>query len=246
MFTEGIESILSIQDKIPKGYRFFGEYLNKPKHNVLKYNRVPDKNVILWDVFDNYRMSHCLWAPDMKEFIRNMGLEIVPILYKGNPPIDLEASFNLFSPFLSSESCLGGQKVEGIVVKTIGQTRYLGKFVNSSFKEVHCKRKSNELQSIRREGILPSLIRELKTESRWVKAVQHLRENGSLNGDLSDIKNICKEIGGDVKCEEGDYIKRQLFKWAWPEISKGILKGVPEWYKESLSLIHISEPTRPY
>lgn len=34
--------------------------------------------------------------------------------------------------------------------------------------------------------------------------------------------------------KEKEWIKEQLFEYFWKEISRGITKGLPEWYKEQL------------
>ena len=47
MFKEGVDYIWSIQERIPEGMAFYCEYLKKPKHNVLAYDRVPKNNLIL-------------------------------------------------------------------------------------------------------------------------------------------------------------------------------------------------------
>jgi len=39
MFKLGVEYVKSIEDKIPDNTTFYGEYLQKPKHNTLAYDR---------------------------------------------------------------------------------------------------------------------------------------------------------------------------------------------------------------
>ena len=48
MFKLGVEYVRSIEDKIPDNHTFYGEYLQKPKHNTLAYDRVPKNNISLF------------------------------------------------------------------------------------------------------------------------------------------------------------------------------------------------------
>jgi hypothetical protein len=43
-----------------------------------------------------------------------------------------------------------------------------------------------------------------------------------------------KEVSSDVLKECKDEILEQLFAYAWPKISKGITRGLPEWYKSQI------------
>ena len=73
-----------------------------------------------------------------------------------------------------------------------------------------------------------------RTEARWNKAVQHLRDNGELENAPRDIGVLIKEVHRDIQEEEMDEIK----KFLWDELGKDLLRkstaGFPEWYKEKL------------
>jgi len=43
MFKEGMDYLISIEDRIPENLIFYTEYLQKPRHNTVKYNRIPSK-----------------------------------------------------------------------------------------------------------------------------------------------------------------------------------------------------------
>lgn len=47
MFKEAVEYVLSIEDKLAEGNFYYAEYLQKPKHNNLKYGRIPNNHLIL-------------------------------------------------------------------------------------------------------------------------------------------------------------------------------------------------------
>lgn len=42
MFARAIETVMSLKDDLRPGYVYRAEYLAKPKHNTLKYGRVPE------------------------------------------------------------------------------------------------------------------------------------------------------------------------------------------------------------
>ena len=50
LFERAAEQIAKRADKLPVGYTFRGEYLNKPKHNCLVYDRTPIDNIVIFDV----------------------------------------------------------------------------------------------------------------------------------------------------------------------------------------------------
>ena len=50
MFKTGVEQIKSIQHLLTPNWIYRGEYLSKPKHNTLCYDRVPEKNIIIYDI----------------------------------------------------------------------------------------------------------------------------------------------------------------------------------------------------
>ena len=73
-----------------------------------------------------------------------------------------------------------------------------------------------------------------KTPARWQKSVQHLKEAGQLEDSPRDIGKILKEISTDVLKECEQEIKEELFRAAWPKISRIIIAGFPEFYKSEL------------
>src|SRR3990172_7407672 len=48
MFKPGVQWVLDNQDRLNVGWTYRGEYLCKPKHNALAYDRVPNNNIILF------------------------------------------------------------------------------------------------------------------------------------------------------------------------------------------------------
>ena len=159
-------------------------------------------------------------------------LEVVPRLHEG-----MVTDIAMFRALLDTVSCLGGQKIEGAVIKNylrygLDKKVLMGKFVSEAFKEVHAAewKKANPASG----DVIESLIRQYKTPARWAKAVQHLQEAGQLEDSPRDIGLLMKEVPPDVEKECAQEIKAALYTWAWPKIRRGIIAGLPEWYKERL------------
>lgn len=204
---------------------------SKPKHNTLVYSRVPVGNIIIYDIMT---APETYLAPaEKEEECKRIGLECVPLLYEGK--ID---SFEMFKEFLERESILGGTKIEGIVIKnyelfTQSKKCMMGKYVSEAFKEVHDKdwKKRNP----HGKDLVFMLTEKYRTEARWQKAIQHLREAGTLESSPRDIGALIREVPADVLKECEGEIRDALFKHFWPQISRGITRGLPEWYREQLA-----------
>lgn len=228
MFARAIETIKELATKLTPGWTYRGEYLNKPKHNVLAYTRVPNKHIIIFDI-DKGEEDYLV--PEYKKIkAEELGLETVPLLYSG-VLMDLEPVQKL----LTTQSILGGQVVEGVVIKNyhrfgIDKKVLLGKVVREDFKEQH----KREWGSGDNESILVRIIKKYKSEARWAKAVQHLREQGQLKEEPSDIGPLLKEIPRDLYEEEKAEILDMLWSWAEPHIRRGVAARLPDWYKARL------------
>jgi len=227
MFDSGINYIKSIKSILPNDVVFYGEYFLRPKHNVLKYNRVPKNNIILFGCALHPQMDFI----DMYTF--DMGLEYVPVLEEGK----FTPTQAFYDNLTSKESILGGG-IEGIVIKNYKKVVtykdkciapiMIGKYVLDKFKEVH------KVDWKQGENRFEKYFDSFKTTARWEKAVQHLKEKGELINDPKDIGLLIKEVQADVFKEEEDDIKQFLFNGYKNQISKAIIRGLPEWYKEKL------------
>lgn len=230
MFKQAVSFVDSIAGKLTPGWTYRGEYLVKPKHNTLVYDRIPTNHIILFDISPTYETY--LSYEDKQREAERIGLEVVPKMMYG-----MIETVEHFRSLLETTSCLGGQKIEGVVIKNyarfgVDKKVLLGKFVSEAFKEVHNRewKASNPTQN----DVIQKLIESLKTPARWNKAVQHLTERGELEVSPKDISKLMKEIPLDVEKEEQEYIKTKLYEWAWPQIKRGVIAGVPEWYKDQL------------
>lgn len=230
MFTCAVNNVKEIFGSLKLGWTYRGEYLSKPKHNTLVYSRVPKRNIIIFDINTNEE-EYLSYSEKDKECER-LGLEIVPKIFEGvisDPQTILE--------FLKRESVLGGQNIEGVVIKNysmFGQDKkvLMAKYVSEAFKEIHGGewRKENPCST----DILTELVGMLRTPARWAKAVQHLKEQGKLEGSPKDIGFLIREAQVDILKECESDIKEKLFVWSKDKIIRGAVAGLAEWYKEYL------------
>lgn len=231
MFAAGVKAVKDLADRLTKGWTYRGEYLAKPRHNALNYSRVPAHHTIIFDINDGEE-SYLDYDAKRAECER-IGLECVPLLFSGIPTMDT------IRGLLVKESVLGGQPIEGVVIKPAAYGLYgadkkvlLGKFVSESCKEVHAGawREANPTKS----DILDRLTLAYRTPARWQKAVLHLAEQGQITDSPRDIGPLLKEVGEDVERECESEIKQILWDYAWPQLRRRIIHGLPEWYKELL------------
>lgn len=231
LFAEACSVVRSIEEKLNPNYTYRCEYLQKPKHNVLAYDRIPTNHLMLFDV-EMPGQNYLTPSQRMKE-AEHLGIEAVPIIASNIEISSVEQLVDM----LDLVSILGGQNIEGVVVKnykrfTNGGHVMKGKYVSEKFKEVNRAnwRDANPTQT----DIKLRIGQDLRTEARWMKAVQHLRERGELVNDPKDIGPLIKELQEDTIEECGRYIKDRLLSWALKDITRVIVRGFPEWYKEQL------------
>lgn len=228
MFTEAVEVARSLP--LTEGWTYRAEYLKKPKHNALAYDRVPEKHLIVFDINTGHE-EYMSYAEKSAECAR-LGLEVVPLVFEG-----VIENVEHFRSMIDRVSALGGQKVEGVVVKNykrFGPDKkvLLGKFVSEAFKEVHAS--EWKIANPTRTDVVEALIHTLRTPARWNKAVQHLREVGKIDDSPRDIGLLMKEAQADIQKECADLIAKKLVEWAMPQVMRGCIRGLPEWYKDEL------------
>lgn len=230
MFRLGVEYVKSIKDQLTEGAFYYGEYLEKPKHNVLAYDRVPRNNIALFGV---------KMAGEFRpyEFIAHeaerLHVEVVPLIYKG------KSSPEQVLELVEGISFLGGQEREGVVVKAYKEWEYMrfyftvmaGKYVTEKFKEVH---RSDWKKNNTGKGKFEAMAEQYSTPARYRKAVQHLKERGELEGSPRDIGKLMKEVKDDITTEEKENIKTQLWAIFGEDVLRTAAKRLPEWYKEEL------------
>ncbi len=232
MFGKAVQTIQGLfkSQKLVEGWTYRGEFLGKPKHNTLDYDRVPKDFIILFDI----DMGNQDYVNNLSFYAFNLGLEAAPIYWTLR---NLRPSQELIDQWMLRPSILGGP-IEGIVMKNyaqLGQDKKvaMAKYVSTAFKERH-----GESWKLRHPGpkdVVLSIIDDLRTDARWKKAVQHLQEAGQLTGTPKDIGALMKEVQNDVRQEVEEEIKNRLFDTYWKQITRGITAGLPEWYKDQLA-----------
>lgn len=232
LFKPAVEHILSIEDRLVEGVFYYGETLYRPKHNVLAYERVPRNHIALFAI--RYEDgSFCNdWAL-LKTVADDFEIDVVPLIYQGK----FEA--NDISGLLNRASLLGNTLIEGVVVKNYSRDYMLGgahiplmagKFVSEKFKEKH----NSARPKFTGKGKWELYCEGYRTEARWKKAVQHLREAGNLLGDPKDIGSLIKEVQQDIVVEHLDEIKEYLWNNFKGDLLRKAIAGLPEWYKNEL------------
>jgi hypothetical protein len=233
MFQKAADTVKALAPYLQPGWTYRAEYLARPGHNTLVYDRVPKQNLIIFDVSTG---EEDYLGPDEKAAeAARLGLESVPVLARGGST--LESLRNIID---ETVSVLGGQKIEGIVVKQLGpdylygqdHKMLIGKFVSERFKEAHVGawKEKNPMSG----DILIQLGKKYCTEARWAKAVQHLREAGQLEDSPRDIGKLLIEVQKDMGKEEQEAIQRDRWRWAHPHITRAATRGFAEWYKNEL------------
>ena len=234
LFKKAVETVKKLCEagRLVPNWTYRGEVLSKPKHNTLYYERTPIDNIIIFDVNPGHEAY--LGIEARKKAADDLGLETVPVLFVG----DVSEAAQL-RKYFETISVLGGQKVEGVVVKPLNRDYFgedhkllMGKFVSEEFKEAHVNEwgKSNP----GRKDVLQLLIAGLTTQARWQKAVIHLKEKELIKDTPADIGLLVKEVQADILKEETQTIKDALFKAFRDEILRGTIRGLPEWYKNTL------------
>ena len=234
LFRGALDTALRLFDEgvLVEGWTYRGEALMRPKHNTLEYGRAPTGNVILFDV-DTGLEDRVADPTGLAGIAERLGLEVVPTLHVG--PVE---TADALLAFLDRDSCLGGCKVEGVVVKNYARfgkdaKMLMGKHVSEAFKEKHGKDWKDRNPT--RADIVEQIKDTYRSEARWQKAVQHMAEVGALEHTPRDIGKLMKEVPEDVAAECKDEIMDALWRHFWPQIRRGITAGLPEWYKAKLA-----------
>ncbi len=232
MFAEGVATAKRLMPLLNAGWTYRGEYLKRPRHNGLAYDRIPEQHVILFDINSGHEVY--LSQEEKRAEAARLGLECVPLLHVGTI-----ADINEFRSYLKRESILGGQPIEGVVVKPSGYDLFgpdkkvlMGKFVSEAFKEVQSKMWKADNPTAK--DVISMLGDAYTTQARWMKAVQHLRESGRIEDSPRDISLLMAEVPNDVRRECEHEMRDRLFEHAWPHLRRLLVRGLPDWYKDQL------------
>lgn len=233
MFKEAVDYIESIQDRIPDNTIFHAEYLQTPHHNSLTYEKIPKNHLSLFSVSNSTEkfFRHI----DIVGWANILDIDAIPLVYKGT----IKKTDEILE-LIGSPSYLGKCNMEGVVVKNYNKPFLLGgqpipvmcgKYVSEQFKEVHRAGWTGEHTG---RGKWETFKDSYKTEARWMKAIQFLRDSGELTETPKDIGKLISRTMQDIEEEEKETIKNFL----WQEFGKDVLRssvhGLPEFYKMHL------------
>lgn len=234
LFNVAHQQVLDISNRLLPNTLYYGEYLKTPKHNVLKYDRVPERNIALFGAYEyetgRFKDYNALCIEAV-----GLGMDVVPILFQGRVN-----SIEQIEYLLEKDSFLGGAKIEGFVVKNYLQHPIVGgaplplaagKFVSEKFKEVHKATWKGEHTP---KGNWDSYVRGYRTEARWNKSIQHALESGTLLNGPQDIGPLIRAINKDIEEECKEEIKEKLWELFRADLLRTATQGFPEWYKEQL------------
>ena len=77
-----MNSLKRLLTKLPDNITLYGEWLSKPKHNVLAYDRTPKNGIALFGVYNPETQEH--YGMDIiSEWAEQLGVDTVPLLFKG-------------------------------------------------------------------------------------------------------------------------------------------------------------------
>lgn len=229
MFKATVEFALSVAAKIMPGTFIYGESVTAPRHNTLTYGRVPLGSFMIFGVKanDTWESRHLA----LVALAADLGCEAVPLLHQGT--VD---SLEKLNELLALDSVLGGEKIEGVVIKNFSQLaasaysrECFAKLVREGFKE------RNAVNFPKKKDTMSDFIEQFRSESRWNKVIQHMREDGQLEGSPRDIGKLIVAVQEDLIREEEQFIRKALFDMFRKQIAGTAIKGLPEYYKNKLA-----------
>lgn len=226
LFGPAVAHIKSLPlERLFENVIYCGETLAKAKHNLIAYDRLPKGHVVLFDAYNLDRDQYFARGP-LESLAHNIGVDIVAELFRGeSDPLQLEE-------LLNGSSQLGGI-LEGVVVKNYHKNIF-GKIVAPQFREIKGLPPKPRKKQDGFAGLCETFANRFGGEARKHKAVQHLREAGTLVGANDDIGPLIKELMKDVEEECREEISNELWAVAWPLICKKLGPSMAQWYKEKL------------
>ncbi len=214
----------------------FCEFLNKEKHNVLIYGRVPLNNLYLFGAIADGKH---LKTEDLIELAKDLEIE-PPFVLASEKTIESQSDIE---EYLTLQSGLGGTIVEGMVIKNYGLSYpplltstqaffgypLAGKLVRDDFKERLNKTWNRKKQ---REDPLTKVTAEFLTSTRFRKTIQHLEEDGKCEYEMRMLKDLIPEFYNDLLDEEKDEIVKIAMVNFWAQLRrKSDAFVVGEWKK---------------
>ena len=241
-FKPAIEHVQKYQDLINPDTMYYGEVVTSKKHNTLAYESLPRGYIALFAA-GNFDFSEVVNNhEDLQRIAEQFGIDCTPLLFAGN------TNREAVNQMLGQKSFLGGANIEGVVVKRYGtyslrdETIPLrsAKIVSAEFQEKHTGRRSVREKG---EDRWQAYLEDFRTEARWRKAVEHLRDSGELDGCASDIGPLLREVHHDIDEEYKDEIMEKLWQLHKKDVYQTATRGFAVWYKDYLLSCTNNSPT---
>lgn len=224
MFGAGIDAVGSVAHRLRPGWTYHGEYLQKPKHNVLAYDRVPHNHVVLFDATDGGQFVD---PGLLAKLCAELGA-FEPVQWRMMAMGDVAAG-------VFPTSTLGGIP-EGVVVKhgSSVATRVVAKLVSEQFREVKSDNTTRTRPNTDRD-IATTLANKYCPAARFAKAVQRLKESGTYTGTRADIGPLRKAVSMDIEGECREEIQEQLYGMFRKDLLNAALAPLAAWYEQWLT-----------
>lgn len=242
MFSKPIRHLYKVGafSIIPKNVVFRCEVLNTNRHNKLTYDTVPTSNMVMFgaeNLATGKSVPRSVWSVIAQE----LGIDTVSHLgyidTRGRTPAEV---IDIASKWIGSKSQFGSTYIEGVVLKretnwVLNQdgTPVYAKLVASEFKEI-MKAPTGTTKVNRHTEIISRLVEMVQLDAIYSKAVQHLTEDGEISSSNKDIALIIKKVVKDLGEEFEGVAKDVLWKWARPQVTGAVVKGVAPWYTKRL------------
>lgn len=235
LFKKSVATVTEAFERgdLPEGFIFHGEAMCAPRHNTLEYARAPKGNIVLFDV--EYISGLFCGPASTRGWAETIGCEAAQV-FTDETGNDLES---FLRSLLDRPSMLGG-RMEGVVVKAYHRADPFDpdkplkvKLVSEAFKEIH--HKDWKERNPNKKDALAGIVDSFATPARWDKAIQSLRDQGLLKGDPSDIGSLMEAVRRDVEEEAVEDIKEALWQSFRKNVLKGVVAGVPAYYKSRLA-----------
>lgn len=202
----------------------FCEFLEKPKHNTIKYDRVPRNHLYLFGAMVGSTHDHMVTG-GLIEIAEH--LEIDPPNVISNGRIE---SVEELKELMTHESYLGGSLVEGVVAKNYSRTydplqvhsqAYVGypmaaKYVRDDFTRSNAK----QWNTLSRKKGVDSLVDMFFVEARFRKTIQHLCDEGSIEYQKKDLKYLIPEFFDDLMDEKKEEMTRMIMGEVFKALKK--------------------------
>ena len=215
----------------------FCEFLETPKHNTIKYDRVPLNHLYLFGAM--LGTDHMVTG-GLIEMAKHLVIDPPNIL-----DCKLIESAEELKEFMTRESYLGGSTVEGVVIKNYNRTydplqvhsqEFIGypmtaKYVNKDFTAANAK----QWNTISRKTGVDAIIERFFIGDRFNKAIQHVREEGNITYMKKDLQYLIPEFFDDLMDEKKEAMTNMIMGEVFKVIKRRASHYVVQSYIEYLT-----------